>query len=272
MAAAEPDGSAPEVWTPWRVAPRSAFEVRGTDGHVALVQIDDSRFLLSSTFRFSDPRVLAMLAERLERDGMPADEARRAIEDARTFTPSTENPTDMASIPRFMRWFENPYGTHTLAAVIHDDLIVSEPNGGALRSDTLADRFFREMMASAGVPWLKRWIMWAAVALRSRWAAGGLRRMSLCLWLLLAVTGILSAFLAIGGGLLGWPHPLDAPVLAILAVVLPLVSAPLWGEQFGASLVAALAALWVLPAALVAAAGFVVYSVLERAARTVGLR
>ena len=36
---------------------------------------------------------------------------------------------------------------------------VDEPNGGALHDDSLSDRFVREMIKSAGVPCLKRWII-----------------------------------------------------------------------------------------------------------------
>ena len=76
-----------------------------------------------------------------------------------------------------------------------DELIVDEANGGALGSDSLADRFFREMMCTSGVPFFKRWIMWAGVALRTRWAAGGWRRWSILGWLLLSVLGVKNFFL-----------------------------------------------------------------------------
>ena len=145
-----------------------------------------------------------MLTDRLVSKGKTAQEARDAVEDARTFTPTTENPTDLASIPRYMRWFESAYGAHTLAAIIHDDLIVEVPNGGPLEDDTLSDRFFREMMKSAEVPWLKRWIMWSAVALRSRWAVGGIRRLSVLVWLILSAAGITSFVWAVGSAALGW--------------------------------------------------------------------
>ena len=44
-----------------------------------------------------------------------------------------------------------------------------------------------------------------------------------------------------------------------------------WGKQYGASLVAAIAALWILPAAAFAALGYVVYQSLEFLAEKVGL-
>jgi Protein of unknown function (DUF1353) len=259
------------TWTPWRVAPASGFEVDEPHGNVGFIQIDRKRFLVRDAFRFSDPTVERMLVDRVERDGKTAHEARVAVDDARTFTPTAENPTDMASIPRYMRWFESSYGAHTLAAIIHDNLIVGEPNAGALGSDTLADRFFREMMQSAGVPCLKRWIMWTAVALRSRWAAGGTRRFSVIAWILFAIVGIVSIVWGLGAALFDWSSPVDAAVLLVLAAVLPFVAAPLWGKQYGAGLVAAIAALWILPAAVLAGFGYLAYLILEKLASKVGL-
>ncbi len=170
-----------------------------------------------------------------------------------------------------MRWFEAAYGAHTLAAIIHDDLIVDKPNGGPLEDDTLSDRFFREMMKSAGVPWLKRWIMWSAVALRSRWAVGGIRWLSVLVWIILAAAGITSFVWAVGSASLGWDAPVDTWTLLLFALVLPLVAAFLWGKQYGAGIVAAIAALWILPAAALAGVGYLVYRGLEWAADLVGL-
>jgi len=258
-------------WLPWRVAPDSGFEVRSADGSVGLVQIDRKQFLVEHPFRFTDESTLEMLRQRLVRNGKPQDQAKDAVEDARTFSPTAENPTDLASIPRYLRWFESSYGAHTLAAIIHDDLIEKVPNGGPLEDDTLSDRFFREMLKSAEVPWLKRWIMWAAVALRTRWAVGGIRRLSVLLWVVLSAAGITSFVWAVGSTIFDWDDPIDRWGLVGIAVVLPFVAALLWGKQFGASLVAAVAALWILPAAALAGVGYLVYRVLEGAADLVGL-
>lgn len=259
-------------WTPWRVAPGSGFEVDHPSGNVGIVQIDADWFLVAHRFRFADAAIEADLVADLTDRGIDPDEARQAVDDARTFTPRDENPTDLASIPRFMRWFENPYGLHSLAALIHDELITSEVNGGRLGSDTLADRFFREMMRCSGVPWLKRWIMWSAVALRTRFVAGGARRWSVVAWLLLSVVGITCAVGAVGAWWLDWSWPFAAGWSFALAAALPLLAAPLWGRQWGASLVSAVAALWLVPAAVVAGAGYAVYLGLERVARAIGLR
>jgi len=259
------------AWYPWVVAPDSGFEVSDPLGHVGLIQITTTQFLVTRAFRFTSSAVEKKILDRLMSDGHDEPSARLALDDARTFSPTTENPSDLASVPRYMRWFESAYGAHTLAAVIHDDLIVTEANAGPLGSDTLSDTFFREMMNAAGVPWLKRWIMWAAVALRSRWAAGGLRRFSVFVWLLLSSLGIALFVWAVGSVLFDWGG-LDVGVLLAIALPLPFVAAALWGRQYGAGIVAAVAALWILPAAVFGGMGYVVYLALERLARTVRLR
>jgi len=258
-------------WYRWRVAPGSGFEVQNPDGNVGLIQYDRKRFLVECPFRFTDAAVVGALTERLLRSGKSIEQARAAVNDARTFTPSVENPTDLASIPRYMRWFESSYGAHTLAAIIHDDLIVETPNGGPLEDDTLSDRFFRQMMKSAGVPWLKRWIMWSAVALRSRWAVGGIRRLSVLVWIVLSALGITSFVWGVGSVTLGWGGPADTWALLVAAGLLPFAAAALWGKQYGAGIVAAIAALWILPAAALAGVGYLVYLGLERIADVIGV-
>ncbi|WP_238418905.1 DUF1353 domain-containing protein [Gordonia sp. 'Campus'] len=261
-------------WVPWLVAPASGFVVDDPSGRgeVEIAQVDERQFVVRNAFRFSHPAIEEYLVEQLVDRGTTKAEALRAVDTARTFLPREDNPTDLASIPRFLRWFENPYGLHSLAALIHDELITGTANSGALGSDTLSDRFFREMMRASGVPWLKRWIMWSAVALRTRWVAGGARRLSVVVWLLLSVVGIGAAVGSSGALLFGWPWPVSSPsVSLVLALLMIFVAAPLWGRQWAASLVAAVAALWILPAAIVAYCAYALYLLSERAARTVGL-
>lgn len=260
----------PAAWVPWRVAPDSGFEVDQPHGNVGIVQIDPTRFLALNAFRFSDPEIEQDLIDHLVADGATEAVARTMVDEARTFTPREDNPTDLASIPRFMRWFENPYGRHSLAALLHDELITSEVNGGALGSDTLSDRFFRQMMGASGVPRLKRWIMWAAVALRTRFAAGGVRRWSVLVWAVLGLFGIVCGLVGAGAWIFDWSTPVDPGWLVLVALALPVVSAGLWGEQWRASLVAAIAGFWLIPAAAVAALGYFTYVVLEHLAHTMG--
>ncbi|MGW0038655.1 DUF1353 domain-containing protein [Gordonia sp. NPDC003376] len=288
MSATSDDAAAPEVaesatpndveWVAWRVAPHSGFEVAVPRGHpgyaevvgpprvtgVGIVQIDEKRFIVLSAFRYSDEAVEHDLVANLIAKGRSAADARRRVDDARTFTPRTDNPTDLASIPQFLRWFENPYGLHSLAALIHDELITHDMDAGALGSDTLSDRFLREMMRTSGVPWLKRWIMWAAVALRTRFDAGGLRRWSIITWLTLSVLGIASALVGVAAI---WWHPscpVVTPVVLPLSLVLIFVAAGLWGRQWGAGVVAAAVAFWLVPAAIVAGSALAAYLLSEK--------
>lgn len=188
------------------------------------------------------------------------------VDAARTLHATTT--TDLASVPRFLAWFEAPYGPHTLAAMLHDQLIVDEVNGGGLKSDTLADSFFRDMMGAAGVPLFKRWLMWTAVAARTRFAAGGWRRISLIVWGLSAIVGIAFAGSALGHWLFEGPRLLDLSPLVLLgiAVTLPFLAGLLWGRQYGASVVAAAAGAWLIPAAVIVLFALVVYHLLEKIA------
>lgn len=85
----------------------------------------------------------------------------------------SNNKTDFASIPFFLTWLVPKDGTHTPAAVLHDALIGGqkdvdyETSADETIPDRHADYLFREAMKQTGVPWLRRWIMWAAVALRT---------------------------------------------------------------------------------------------------------
>jgi Protein of unknown function (DUF1353) len=195
-------------------------------------------------------------------------------EKARKLDGSLLGRSDLASIPRFLRWFELPYGRHTPAALIHDGLIFGgTPNRGHLGSDTASDRYFRYMLAAVGVPFFKRWIMWSAVALRTRWAVGGWRRLSVVVWVVLAALGIVAsgtaAWAIVSGG--GAPGDVNEWALLVGALVAPLVAGVLWGKQWGASLVTAVAAPFLLPPAAIGAVGYAIYWVLEWLGRKVGL-
>jgi hypothetical protein len=97
-----------------------------------------------------------------------------------TFTVPVGFVTDFATVPRFLHWLVSPYGAYTRAAVLHDWLLVelaewtkthpregletynhSEPPANSRD----ADGIFRRVMEDLGVPWAKRWTMWAAVRL-----------------------------------------------------------------------------------------------------------
>ena len=90
-----------------------------------------------------------------------------------TLVASPDDPyeTDLASAPGPLRWYLGTYGSHTPAVLIHDRLI-PVPDGIPNMTEQYSDRFLRFMLQGLGMLWLKRWIMWAGVALRTRWASG----------------------------------------------------------------------------------------------------
>ena len=80
------------------------------------------------------------------------------------FKVPVQERTDFASVPRVFVWFIPRYGRYTKAAILHDYLCsVAVPEGRITRID--ADGIFRQAMRELGVPFLRRWIMWAAVRL-----------------------------------------------------------------------------------------------------------
>lgn len=73
--------------------------------------------------------------------------------------------TDFASVPRVFVWFLPRYERYTRAAILHDYLWNQAKDGNLPWRD--ADAIFRRAMRELGVPFLRRWLMWAAV----RWVA-----------------------------------------------------------------------------------------------------
>jgi len=119
--------------------------------------------------------------------------------------------TDFASVPRPVIWYLPRYGPYTLAAILHDHLWRDLAATGQLRYVD-ADGIFRRAMRELEVPFLHRWVMWAAV----RWGA-----------------------LVKPGGRDGWGDE-AALVLLVTALAFPLVAVPV------AAVVIALVQLWVL--------------------------
>lgn len=82
--------------------------------------------------------------------------------------------TDFASVPRLFVWFLPRYGRYTLAAILHDYLWRQRARAGTL--DYIdADGLFRRAMRELEVPFLRRWIMWAAVRWGALFKPGGRR-------------------------------------------------------------------------------------------------
>jgi hypothetical protein len=75
--------------------------------------------------------------------------------------------TDFASVPRLFVWLLPKYGKYTRAAILHD-FLCDEARAGHIDRDD-ADGLFRRSMRELGVSFLRRWIMWAAVAVATQW-------------------------------------------------------------------------------------------------------
>lgn len=225
---------------PWM----GSFVIDGdSNGGIAVTQIDHKLFLLGSTVQY--------VGAETGLEGRVDDDVLRRI---RTVTPDQLPFTDLTSVPASLRWFVSQYGSHTPAALIHDALIGADPPIEGL-TDAQADRYFRYILEDLGVPLIRRWLMWAAVAYRTRRCAGGLKRLGITLWFVASILGMLAAVLALVMGEWG--------VLAA-AVAAPLAFAALWGRQYVAGLVASYSAPWLVPPTLFGALGFIVYSALER--------
>ncbi len=69
-------------------------------------------------------------------------------------------PTDLASTPRIPLLYELFGNVAHRAAVVHDYLYTS-----GRESRAMADAVMREACAATGVPWWRRWGMWAGVRL-----------------------------------------------------------------------------------------------------------
>jgi hypothetical protein len=151
-------------------------------------------------------------------------------------TPRDLNETDLASVPRLFLWWINTYGTHTPAAIIHDRFIGDPAVLPGKVTEQDVDRYFRAMLKALGVGWAARWLMWSAVALRTRLAAPGYRSWLAVAWIALAATGIGMLLVSLICWL-GYSNT-DALWYLVASVVMPLPSSLLWGRQFAAGLVA----------------------------------
>jgi hypothetical protein len=75
------------------------------------------------------------------------------------------NKTDLTSVPRLFTWLVGRSGPHSAAAIVHDSLVTLPLSYVAPRlvKRHEADAVFRNALASARVPVLRRWVMYAAV-------------------------------------------------------------------------------------------------------------
>jgi hypothetical protein len=119
--------------------------------------------------------------------------------DGRSFVVPMDDVSNFASVPRFLTWLIPRYGRHSMAALLHDHLQRhlrkgSDPEVEGTVTWDEADVIFRDAMRDTRVPLVRRWLMWAAVSLRSVFHSGPLGKV--------AVVGWVAVFAALG---LGWP-------------------------------------------------------------------
>ena len=228
----------PPTEGPWKTS-FTIDDVKG--GPIKLRQIGKKRFLLKSKIYFGGETGLG----KANLDATTTD-------DIRTLPAGAE--TDLASVPGPLRWFVGTYGIHTPAVLIHDRLIPTPKHLDGKMTDQYADRYLRFMLQDLGMRWLKRWVMWAGVALRTRWAAGGVKMLSVLVWIVAALAGMTTFVIAAVNENVGW---------MIFAAIAIFVFAGLWEKQYGAGIVAGLAAPWLLPPAVLAVIGLAIYVMLE---------
>jgi hypothetical protein len=132
--------------------------------------------------------------------------------------------TDLASVPFFLQWFIRSYGRHTLAAVLHDHLWRDRRDVSFEESN----RLFRVAMYELDVPFVRRWLMWAAVSLAGFAKAGTGHRVRAGLWVACIVgldaLTVLTILNGGGPGLAIWAGVLIA-LTFVLLWPLPLVTA-----------------------------------------------
>ena len=70
--------------------------------------------------------------------------------------------TDFASVPQVVQWLIPRTGRWTVAAVLHDWMIVEGIPAGLITSRN-CDGVFRRVLREEGTDQVRRWLMWAAV-------------------------------------------------------------------------------------------------------------
>lgn len=228
----------------------SSFDVHGTDPQmdgVVLVQENRKTFGYFSTITYNGDTGLEKHAAEGSGGLTP-----QILADSRTITHTDIPRTDLASVPRALRWFVNSYGIHTPAALIHDRLIGEEKKGQLERiTDAWADRYWRYMLEDLGVPLVRRWLMWAAVAIRTRYTS---QRILFFIWLAASIVGTVSTSLSALTGQWGF---------VLLGMAAPLPFGLLWGRQIAAGWIAAYYAPFALPAATLNGISHLVYKLIE---------
>lgn len=186
--------------------------------------------------------------------------------------------TDLASVPPLLTWLVPKDGTHTPAAILHDSLLNEAHQDGSGKPVTgqIADHVFRNALRYLGVPFVRSWMMWSAVSLRTLVSKGQRLRW----WWIFLIAAVSLVFGA--GGIIQMLDLVDAPIwdlelpwmgdrpiwqellnatLAVLAV--GAASLVLWGRWWQLGLVAALALPVIAFPLLVCALAYLGYLLVE---------
>ena len=201
---------------------------------VVIEQRSDTAFLLREGFRYQDdPTGMDFLV-------LPADLP----------------VTDLASVPWYLRWFVPAYGRHSLAALLHDHLL---ENGHRLTppiARVMADEIFLRALADLDVPRVRRNLMGAAVNIQTRLDRGGSSRLRMRVWLASSLLGTATLLSAVLSG---------EPLLALGAILAPLLGALLWWPQLRLGMVAGYGTAILGPPAVVVAGAYGFYWLSELA-------
>jgi hypothetical protein len=170
--------------------------------------------------------------------------------------------TDLASVPGFLLWLVPRYGAHTLAALLHDQLVKDPPGGDR----SVADDIFRDALGELQVPLIRRWIMWAT-PVRERIAQVA----QTVLWGVVVVLAAGTFWQRILGGPIDWEPwsflvfgqstPTDLGIVLAASILLV--------PRFGVGLVAGPAVVLILVPTVAILGVLVIYLALERVARMV---
>jgi hypothetical protein len=164
---------------------------------------------------------------------------------------------DLASIPGPLTWLIPTYGEHTLAALLHDDLIECDTPADERAA---ADRLFRDALGELDVPWVRRWLLWGGTALGTLWATKGWRRAGMVLWAIVVVVAAIAfwaSILSIGLPWLG-DTGLIAPLVAMATALLLLLP-----RHVNVGVIAIPTALYLLIPAFVIIVALAVYGLVE---------
>lgn len=174
------------------------------------------------------------------------------------------NVTDLASVPSFLTWLVPRYGRHTLPALLHDHLVVPGMDPDVREQ---ADTILRDAMGSTKVPLVRRWSMWAAVSLATRWQRSWRSKLLVVAWIALYGTVGINVFLKLLRG-----HPLPAissGTVIVIVLASPLVLSLIWGGRYRVGLITAYSVLVLLAPLIVVGITLLLYWIAEGVAQAI---